>query len=149
MQYLTKHNTYSGTILSNQLSENCDSMIINIVRQGRSIAEDVGHFETIVVNSIEDLQDFLRNYLPTTNGTPYVWVVGIYKKDNFIPILYYYSFYLSGKKKMSYFVDSHISVDLHDNNTLYCDLYTEERLSYISGIPSEGSLLFKVRKIYE
>ena len=121
-------------------------MKIDIYRQGVSKVEDPDNFATeIVVEDLDDLQVFLRSYLPKSiNGTT-VWTIRIEDIDKGCPILCYY--YMGTTS--SYFMPPKKSCELHDGDTLFCEYYDREKIDIDIGVPIGGSLLYRIQKSLE
>ena len=120
-------------------------MTIYIDRQGFCMADDaLSHKTTVSISSIQDLKNYLRNYLPEI-GKPCVWVVYVdcMEDDRSYVLFYYYT-----HNKLNYFVDTSFDMKLNDGDKVYCGLFTEDLINNDDRFSAKGSLMFRVQQYF-
>ena len=97
----------------------------------------------IQVNSQEELEDYLRSYLPYAyRDQTWVWIV--YKVTPNSVLLYYYLTPI-----VQYFVSPENPPALEDGDALSCRLITSKWAKDYKDFPTEGNFLHRVRQYVE
>ena len=121
-------------------------MRIRICRQGRCIAEDADNYAVeIMIEDLEGLQNYLRQYLPESTTGASVWAIRLYNLEEGNPVLCYYYIGVT----LKYFVHPRKPHELHDGDSLYCEFYNRKRIDMNPDCPREGSLLYRVQNLLE
>ena len=125
-------------------------MIIKIGRHGFCMADDCAvRSVTLNVSSQEELEEFLRSYLPYAYRNEN-WVWAIYKEDckddhlSYSIFLYYYLTPI-----VQYFVSPENPPILEDGDWLSCSLITSKLAGSYKDFPKEGNFLHRVRQYVE
>lgn len=121
-------------------------MEIRIDRPGFFMADDcIDHKVVVAVDSQEELEAFLREYLPYGyRNEDWVWVFYYCDKYDDKVFLYYYLTPI-----VSYFVSPENPPVLKERNRLTCGLMTEKRAKWEKDFPTEGNFLHRVRQYVE
>lgn len=121
-------------------------LLFHINRSGFCMADDCSnHLVNIEVENQEELEDYLRGYLPYAyKNECWVWIIYKCCKTNNIVFLYYYLTPI-----ISYFVSPVHPPVLKNHDSLFCSLITEKWAQKYKDFSMEGNFLNRVRDMVE
>lgn len=107
--------------------------------------DSLDHHVSIDILSREELEQYLRSYLPQVGNDPSLWAICSNDDSGLNKVI----FYFYRHRSLSYFIDALEPCQIKDGTKLLCRLFIPKWVETYDDFPKEGDFIFRVRRYLE